>query len=247
MDSTVILSGNYVEVLTYEKPIPVKSTDRRWNSTKSTSNQRGHRDITKRAVFSLRRARRNFIRIARSNLTGTDKPAFLTLTFAANVDLDTAAPLFNVFAKKLSYHFPGIRYLAVPEFQKRGAVHYHCLVWGIPQKTILYERYSREIAGIWNHGFIDVLQTDGSQKLAAYMAKYLLKAMQDSRLVGRRVYNASRNILRPIFNLPQTVLDNIETVFGGPVDKQVLTDRQYPTDWRGWCRYQLIKLIPKTA
>jgi len=247
MHTSLILSGNYLEILTYEKKPPAKSTLGRRESQKSSSNGRGHRDISKRALFSLRRSRRNFIRIARSNLTGQVKPAFLTLTFAANVDLDYAAPKLNVFTKKLQYHFPGVRYLAVPEFQKRGAVHYHLLVWGIPEKTVLYERYSREIAGIWGHGFIDIIPTDGSTKLASYMAKYLFKAVQDSRLVGRRCYSLSRNMLRPVFDLPQSMLHCLPEIFGGEVDKEVLTDRNYPTDWMGWCRYQLIKLIPRNA
>jgi len=108
MKTSLILSGNYIEVLTYEKEPPVKSTFRRENK-RSSPNSRGYRDVSKRALFSLRRARRNFIRIARSNLTGQDKPAFLTLTFASIVDLNTSAPLFNVFTKKLAYHFPGLR------------------------------------------------------------------------------------------------------------------------------------------
>lgn len=247
MYSTTVLSGNYLEVLTYEKSYKAKDTTRRRNSVQRSTSERGHSVIGKRAVFSLRRARRNFIRIARSNLTGTDKPAFLTLTFAANLDLTASAPLFNVFTKKLSYHFPGIRYLSVPEFQKRGAVHYHCLVWGIPQKTVLYERYSREIADIWGHGYIDIIPTDGSTKLASYMAKYMLKAVQDSRLVGRRCYSVSRNMLRPIFGAPFYLPGAIEAYFGQAVDKEVLTDKKYPTDWMGWCRYQLIKIIPKTS
>jgi len=245
--STAVLSGNYLEVFEYEKKPEIKQPKRQENGRQPASNGRGYRDTGKRAIFSLRRARRNFIRIARSNLTGTDKPSFLTLTFAANADLDHAAPRFNAFTKKLSYHYPGIRYLAVPEFQKRGAVHYHILIWGLPKKTVLYERNTRELADLWGHGYIDVVLTDGSTKLASYMAKYLFKAIQDIRLVGRRAYTASRNITRPIFNFPRLAVDYLETVFGNDIHTETLTDRKYPTDWLGWCRYRLIKIIPSSA
>lgn len=240
-----VLSGNYLEIFEYEKKPVIREPGRPQNSKQSSSNGRGYRDNGKRAIFSLRRARRNFIRIARSNLAGAEKPAFLTLTFAKNADLNYAAPHFNRFTQRLTRAFPGIRYLAVPEFQKRGAVHYHVLVWGLPRVVILKERATRLISGIWGHGFIDIIETDGSQKLASYMTKYLFKAIQDIRLVGRRAYMASRNILRPDFNFPPRAIDYIQEIFGN-VGIEVLTDRKYPTDWLGWCRYQLLKINPQT-
>lgn len=241
---TAVKSGDYIEIFQYEKRPSPKDPARSENRVKSSSNGSRLSRASKRADFSLRRARRNFIRIARSNLTETAKPAFLTLTFSANASLSYAAPRFNGFTKKLSYHFPGVRYLAVPEFQKRGAVHYHLLVWGLPKQTVLYERNTRFLADLWGHGFIDAIPTDGSTKLASYMAKYLFKAIQDVRLVGRRAYTASRNILRPVFNFPPRAIAFLSEVWGSDVTTEVLTDRKYPTQWLGWCRYRLIKIIP---
>jgi len=245
--STAVLSGPYLEIFEYEKPIRPRDPVRDVERTKRSPTVRGHSASHQRSVFSLRRARRNFIRIARSNLTGTLKPAFLTLTFASIVSHAEGAPTFNGFIKKLTYHYPGLRYIAVPEFQKRGSVHYHLLVWGIPKAVVYNERNTRHLASLWGHGFIDIIPTDGSTKLASYMAKYLFKAIQDVRLAGRRAYMASQNILRPVFNFPISALHHLEYMFDSPIHREVLTDRKYPTDWLGWCRYRLIKIIPQNS
>jgi len=237
-----VLSGQYLEVFEYDKKPRIKDPTATRNSTKSSSNVGRSSSPNKRSIFSLRRARRNFIRIARTNLTRESKPAFLTLTFATNADIVYASPRFNTFTKRLAYHYSGIRYIAVPEFQKRGAIHYHLLVWGLPLKEIYTERQTRKIASLWGHGYVDVLPTDGSTKLASYMAKYLFKAVQDIRLAGRRAYTLSRNVLRPDFNFPPLSIDFISEIWGKDVNIEVLTDRKYPTDWLGWCRYRLLKI-----
>ena len=66
------------------------------------------------------------------------KPVFITLTFADNIqDLFIANAEFTLFIKRLNYYVfkqkkSILKYLVVPEFQKRGAVHYHIIFFNLP-------------------------------------------------------------------------------------------------------------------
>jgi len=123
---------------------------------------------------------------------------------------------FHDFILRLRRVFGRVSFVAVPEFQdkkKRGALHYHTLVWGLPQslgdirykkKILSYglERTFRLIGGIWGRGFADVIQTDGSSKLSYYLSKYFSKAWLDKRFDGHRVVFYSNG-----FPIPLTVHD----------------------------------------
>lgn len=54
---------------------------------------------------------------------------FITLTFRENItDIDTAQGYFSDWTEKMADKFENFLFVAVKEFQQRGAVHYHCLV-----------------------------------------------------------------------------------------------------------------------
>lgn len=239
--SKTIYSGNYLETYEYEKAPRI--TARRRKSVSKTQKQLRDTDIKPRSPANIRRLRKNFIRLVRSNLTGEVAPAFLTLTMLSIVGIETASGCFNQFSKILARQYgSSIRYIAVPEFQKRGAVHYHCLVWGLPDKVINDERDTRYLQRCWAYGYVDIIPTDGSPKIAGYMAKYMQKSMSDIRIRGKRAYNASRNVLRPVYFPSPQVVEMSDLIFG-TVDKSVLTERTFDTEWLGRCRYRLIRLI----
>src|SRR5690606_27837965 len=98
--------------------------------------------------------------------------------------------LRNKFGKAFSY-------IAVSEFQKRGAIHFHALFWGLPAEVFSQERQTRTIALIWKQGFVYMKETDGNDKLSSYLAKYMVKTFTDPRLKNKKAYLASRNIKRP--------------------------------------------------
>lgn len=130
---------------------------------------------------------------------------FITLTFKENItDLDYANKEFNKFIKRVRYIKNDFSYLAVPEFQKRGAVHYHLLtnldpnidIDIIPKqenKDSMYDVVS------WKHGFTSVFDlklTDDKFSVSAYMSKYFFKEI-DNRLFGRRKILYSSNLEKP--------------------------------------------------
>lgn len=129
---------------------------------------------------------------------------FITLTFAENItDLDTAHKYFTTWNKSIRRVFPDFKYLGVPEFQKRGAVHYHLLT-NIPMNELglIYKQPGKENmydVKYWNHGFTSVFDldlTDDNFSVAAYMTKYFYKDIS-SKLFGRRKILKSQNLRKP--------------------------------------------------
>lgn len=194
-----------------------------------------------RSEANIKASRRSFHRLVRSNLGFGRLPILLTLTYADNVkDIDVSNKELNKFGKRLRRAFGSeISWISVPEFQKRGAVHYHMLLFGVSHEYVKSERRTRYLADLWGQGFVDVITTDGSPKLATYLAKYMSKALADSRLIGKRGYSASHNIVRPVFlNTPcEIAFARDDWEFGG-VDNPPTKRRIYDTKWLGRCDYK---------
>jgi len=133
---------------------------------------------------------------------------FLTLTFAENMtDIKECNVLFKNFIKRLKYNYSlkSIKYLAVIEFQKRGAVHYHVLldIPYIPQE---------ELQEVWGNGFVYINAITHVDNIGAYVLKYITKDNNDSRLMGQKAYLTSRNLIKPseIVNHDLKDFENIE-------------------------------------
>jgi len=131
-----------------------------------------------------------FRRLVRANLVGDECPAFLTLTYVQIVSLKTAWSDFKGFILRLKRRNPRLKYVAVVEFQKRGAPHFHVLAWGIKKEIQEAERDTRYIQHQWLRGWVDLVRTDGHPAISSYMSKYMRKAMHDPRLSGQKAYTA---------------------------------------------------------
>ena len=128
---------------------------------------------------------------------------------------------------------------SVPEFQKRGAVHFHCLFWGLPHDIFLKEKKDRTIAKIWEHGFVDIIKTDGHGKLSSYLAKYMAKAFVDKHLKNQKAYVSSRNICRPVVD-KNAIASFYLYQHTKETDLPIL-DNSYKTKWTGQCRHRWFK------
>lgn len=128
------------------------------------------------------------------------KPIFLTLTFKENVtSLTEANKIFTGFTKRLSYQiFKSkknlLKYLVVPEFQKRGAVHYHIIYFNLPFVPDLFNR----VSSIWGRGFVFVESIRNLEHLGNYIAKYFTKDSYDKRLLGQKAYFCSKGLKKPV-------------------------------------------------
>jgi len=232
-----IFTGQTLEVYRFEKAPRVAARKPR----KSKDPSGGHNITPERRFDNIRRVRRGFLRLVQTNLSANGAPSFATLTFATNSTLDPSIQCFREFVKILRKELgDGISYIAVPEFQKRGATHFHVLFWGIREELIKNERHTRYLQAIWARGYVDIIPTDGSPKLAGYMAKYMQKAMFDDRLLGRRSYYPSRNLMRPMLYKTALVAHYPKEVLG--VDIELLTEKTFSTEWLGQGNYQVYKV-----
>lgn len=230
----IIKSDTQYEIYRYERE-PLET--RRRGSRGGT--QRGPRRPIKRTFANTRRARKDFIRLVRANLTGESCPAFLTLTMRDIVSVRVAYSCLKGFVGSFR-DFVGkdFKYIAVPEYQKRGAVHFHILVWGCSDEIIKNERQTRTIQNLWALGYVDIVPTDGSPKLAGYLGKYMSKSLLSGDIGFSKAYTSSRNVLRPVsFSSAQT-LEIPDDFWSG--DNVVLTERTYEVPWLGECTYQLL-------
>lgn len=191
---------------------------------------------------SARRAGVSFKRLVLANLGGDDHPILASLTYAENVtEIRRALEDFRTFAKSMRGSFgEKIRYIAVPEFQKRGAVHFHALFWGLPSDMAERERHTRVVATLWKRGFVDLVQTDGSQKLSTYLAKYMVKGFLDPRLFRHKAYYFSRNCLRPKIDKQPIVISYVYE--HGLSPETTLQDRSFSSQWLGKGRFRLFAI-----
>ena len=153
------------------------------------------------------RSNLNCQRIAKANRDSWE--SFITLTFKENItDIVYANKIFNAWVSNVRKLKKDFKYIAVPEFQKRGAVHYHILSnLGkentniiIPQKertektkdlTTLFD------VKYWSRGFarVDFIKGD-YKKIYSYICKYMTKDIDD-KLFGKHRYFNSQNLNKP--------------------------------------------------
>jgi hypothetical protein len=124
---------------------------------------------------------------------------FITLTFAENVtNIDEANRCFNIWRLRAKKLYPNLKYVCVPEYQKRGAVHYH-LVSNIPINsdliTLQNAKTNQYDVKYWSHGFSSVFEIKDIN-IVAYMSKYMTKDI-DNRLFSRKRYFYSKSLNVP--------------------------------------------------
>lgn len=191
----VIVSGHVIEVYEYTDTIwrNLKSKTSKSNVVKVPSTEELDelildKKLNSRAKSNIR-ARNNIRRLILANFNNRSK--FLTLTFKENVtSLEEANKEFKKFIRKLRSNLGNFKYVAVIEFQKRGAVHYHGLL------DIKYVRVSK-LAEWWGNGFIKINDIRHVDNVGAYVVKYMTKADADERLIGKKMYQCSKNLERP--------------------------------------------------
>jgi len=230
--------GNNIEIFEYEhRPVPkTKKAEKKSYWTKPTEEE----IFTKRAD-NIIQTKRSFRRLVSANLSN-EKPLLITFTYKENMkDIVLGWNDYRKFIQAMRYKYgENFKYIATPEFQERGAVHFHVLFWGLPSEiNPTNERNSRTLANIWKKGFIDMKKTDGREELAGYLAKYMAKAFTDTRLKNQKAYVSSKNIKRPEVTLDAIVLHQlIENV---DAEAEPVFEKRYDTPWLGSCRYRLFK------
>lgn len=190
--------GNTLELITYKKIQYTHNLTPRSDFTKNPKERRQD---------SLWRTRNTICRLCIANVDNNPlfKPTFLTLTFKKNITtISKANQHYKYFITKLS-NFLNRRpkYIAVVEFQKRGAIHYHCVFFDLP----FIDKH--KIESLWGHGFSNIQVAKNIRDVSKYIGKYMSKQLLDRRLVGQKAYFTSRRILRPQTFTTQENIDKI--------------------------------------
>lgn len=181
---TNTITGKFAELKFYKYAIPY-----------GYSNSNNHNvDIPSTATQILvknssYRAKNNIRRLIIGNIYHyREKPVFLTLTFKENIkDLKKANKEFTNFIKRINRYLGfKMRYIAVPEFQERGAVHYHTLIFNLP--FISGKKIETEL---WKQGATNIRLVRKGYGIFGYITKYLTKTFSDPRYKGKKRYFGS--------------------------------------------------------
>ena len=150
---------------------------------------------------------------------------FITLTFADNItSIEQANKKFDIWRTKIKSIYKDFKYVCVPEFQKRGAVHYHLLTNIEIQKEYSYIRRNKQNetqliipqkefsdkqllkmtlkqrehcydVKFWSYGLTSIFPMKNIN-VVGYITKYMTKDI-DNRLFGKRRYFNSQNLIIP--------------------------------------------------
>jgi len=158
-----------------------------------------------------RSAKRAYVELKRRALAiRVDR--MLTLTFAKNLGIESKAicdKIFAAFIKRCKRKFGTFEYVAVPELQKRGAIHYHLgltrfykvyELWELWKSSIIASGQAQSTSKIGSV-FINKRAKQAKQGVAAYIAKYITKSIANidkcaTKFNGRRYYASHVDIER---------------------------------------------------
>lgn len=225
--------GSFVEFTHYEKAVVTE------NVQKLRTQRRSFAPFQKRRLDNVLRAKRLFVRRVQSALAKHGAPLFITLTFSSpEFSFGVGVAHIQNFFRKLQKLHNGSCYVYVPEYHASGAIHYHVLLWGVPleygdirvgRRTISIgeERKTRVLANLWGQGFLDCKRTDGSDRLAEYLAKYMIKASLDLPS-SMRSYAFSKGFPRPV--VIKGTGDYLPSLFRG---RPVKFSSSYRSVWLG--------------
>lgn len=211
----VISSGNVLEVYEYERqPVKVerKRKEEQYNAyEKMLLDKKGVIDpkawihekpdkVHERRKQTLRDSRNLVRRLALMNFSAGD--TFLTLTYAENMqDIEQGDKDFKKFVQRFKYKYGDVKYIAVREFQKRGAIHFHVICdmkLENPSESDI-RLFEKEMGvNVWGHGFVDAKVLGEVDNVGAYLIKYMTKDISVEAFKGRKSYLCSKGLERPV-------------------------------------------------
>lgn len=187
------------------------------------------------------RRRNDIKRLAIANFDEHSK--FITLTYSDNItDIKQSNYEFKKFVERLKYKYGKFKYLAVIEFQKRGAIHYH-MISDLPYID------NNELREIWGNGFVKINDISKVDNVGAYLIKYMSKDNNDKRLMGEKAYLCSRGLKRPEIISDSQVRGwhnkAVDKVLLEIENKKPVYTGEYETDYLGKINYKEYNLKRK--
>lgn len=221
-----IISGDVIEIVSYEEPI-VRGIDR---NNKMAVGKKKTGDVKRKD--NIDKSKKELRRIVNANVTGND--LFITLTYSDNMqDIDKGKKDYKKFVMRWNYRRKkegkgSLKYVYVVEFQERGAIHFHCVFFGVGyiQKSELFK--------LWGHGFVDVKKIDHVDNVGAYLVKYMSKALEDSRVSNKDLYGRSKgNLENPV----EVITPNEVALIEGLYKNNIVYNSSYTSEHFGRISY----------
>ncbi|MDR2834534.1 MAG: Rep protein [Streptococcaceae bacterium] len=232
----IIETSTYLEIWEYEQPIfsSKKSDDETQNENqnelfiqkkekrKSFEEQTADKQYEhlKRKQKHYEQQRFHIARLIDQNFDTQTK--FLTLTFKENLqDISTTNNHFKKFILRLNYQIfqskkNQLKYLATWEKQKRGAIHYHLVLFSFPYIQ------GKRLTEIWGHGFIKInkIDVDSIANRGRYLSKYFAKDLE-MKEHKKKAFFKSRNL-----QLPKETKSRSQTPYD-TTGKEILYQKTY--------------------
>lgn len=179
----ITIAGALTSDVQYKKPVFMFKEDKEREPRTINLN-------TPRSEFAVSRTRSTVYHLIRCNQT--EYNMFVTLTYAENfLDLKESRNHFKLYIKDLNYHLKTkLKYIAIPERQKRGAIHYHCLFFNLPYINL------DTFKSFWPYGDARLERSKQLRSIASYVSKYITKNTFDFPK-GTRILMRSRNLVVP--------------------------------------------------
>jgi len=193
----LVIAGDFFELYSYDQPYhynwppcPRPFRGQIEDKVIIESEEQGRRES------NLHACRQRIRRLVQANAGKYGQISkFITFTFKENeTNISRANAEFRKFTKRLNYDWKiKVKYLAVVEFQKRGAIHYHVVYFNIPY----IKDIAPKIEKIWGHGSVDVKAVAHVQNIGSYITKYLQKEVFDRRLAREKAFFCSKSLFQP--------------------------------------------------
>ena len=191
----IVISGGIIEVYRYDNEILRGYEEKEHtpgNYGRALEANEQEKGVNR--IKTQQRAKRNLRRTINANFNEWgENPKFITLTYADNEqDIKKCNLDFRLFIRRLGYKSGiKIKYSCVIEFQKRGAIHYHVIIYNLPYTS------NKSLREVWGHGFVKINNIDNVDNVGAYVTKYMSKDNDDKRLIGQKCYFNSRELIKP--------------------------------------------------
>ncbi|WP_086445301.1 rolling circle replication-associated protein [Candidatus Enterococcus lemimoniae] len=250
----IIETPTYIEIWEYEQPIYSKRSKTEkakkeklgWLEEKTIRKKfdelsaQGQYDSLKRKQKHYKTKRFDIARLIDTNFDKQTK--FLTLTFKENIeDIDYTNSEFKKFIKRLNYQLyktkkAQIRYLATWEKQKRGAIHYHIILFRFPYVP------HKQLLSTWGHGAVRInkIDVDGIENRGRYISKYFDKELE-LKEHKKKAFFKSQNL-----RLPKETKRRTDTPYNVS-NQKVLVTKEYtkkkPFFFREWNLYEVTEPI----
>lgn len=202
-NTKIIETPTTKEIWIYEKPVFRQSEEDNTTCHIKATRKTFDELSAKKQAISLQRKQKYYkekrweiARLIDCNYDNQTK--FLSMSFKENIqDIDYTNKQFKNFIQRLNYYqfntkTQKIKYIATWEYQKRGAIHYHLVLFDFPFIQL------PALNKLWGHGTLQInrVDVDGAQSIGRYISKYFSKdlALKEHK---KKAFFKSQNLKIP--------------------------------------------------